>query len=98
MAGETAKKILMGEENPNGYRLEEALHLIRHELHLKTQNLLSNESAAAKSIVRNNLQIINLLGVCADTQTNTLDILNELSPEEAVALSDAASVPDGTVA
>ena len=54
-------KLLIGADNPDGYKLEELLTMIEDEMIAKNRKIKDDKSAVAIMVQGNNLQIIKLL-------------------------------------
>lgn len=71
--------ILMSSETPEGWKLEELLQEIIHDLRVKNENLKTIPKSQMmyqdrKSISDNNLSIISKLKKCVFIQQNTLNV------------------------
>lgn len=52
---------LSSESNPNGYRLEDVLSVIRRDLILRSSKIADDTRPEAKQVLDNNTQILQLL-------------------------------------
>lgn len=74
--------VLMGSENPEGWKLEELLAKLRQELVHKTNKIINDNTPQAKMIVENNLKIIEHLGAAEALQRASYGILDAMGPNE----------------
>ena len=52
---------LVTDDNPNGYKLEDMLKLIRKDIFLRTTKILEDPRPEAQSVLDNNVKILGLL-------------------------------------
>lgn len=67
---------LMTDDNPEGYKLEDILALIRRDIILRATKIVDDPKPQAKQVLDNNIRILGLLGECigiAESSTKTLD-------------------------
>jgi len=67
---------LVTEENPTGKKLEDVLGMIRKDILSRCALITDDTRAEAKSVLANNMRILNLLTdaiALAEDSTNTLD-------------------------
>jgi len=74
--------ILMGRDNPNGHKLEDLLHKVAGEVQAKCKFIDSDPRIEAKTVLRNNQQIIGLLKQAEALQRNSYDVLDTMAPNE----------------
>ena len=67
---------LITDENPEGYKLEDILTLIRRDIILRATKIVDDSKPQAKQVLENNIRILGLLSDCigiAESSTRTLD-------------------------
>ena len=52
---------LMSEKNPDGYKLEDVLTLIRNDVLTKSTRIMDDRRPEARAVLENDLHIVNLL-------------------------------------
>lgn len=77
-----SKTILMGSENHNGWKLEELLAQVKHEVSHKINKIIDDPSPQAQTVVRNNLAIIEHLGAAEALQRSSGIVLDALRANE----------------
>lgn len=76
-------QLLMSANNPNGWKLEEILQQIAGELEVKNEILKqAKRTKASLRISRNNESIIAELKQCVKCQLSTLEILDDIGPDQ----------------
>ena len=63
-------------ENPEGYKLEEILTVIRNDIIKRATKILEDDRIQARQVLENNIKILNLLTECihaAEDSTRLLD-------------------------
>lgn len=75
-------KILMGSDNPHGWKLEDLLATIAAEVGLKCLKIKDDASPVARAVLRNNQQIMGLLGQAEALQRASQDALDILGPNQ----------------
>jgi hypothetical protein len=76
------KNILMGTENPEGYKLEELLSQVKKEVSEKINKVINDPSPQAQLVVKNNLAIIEHLGAAEALQRSSFIVLDAMKPNE----------------
>jgi len=76
------KSILMGRDNPDGYKLEELLNMLVSEVETKNTYIESDPRLEAKQVVCNNKQIIGLLQQAEALQRMSYAVLDNMSANE----------------
>jgi len=69
-------KFLVAEDNPDGYKLEDAFYMIRSEILSRCQRITDDERAEARHVLNNNIEILSLLSdaiALAEDSTHILD-------------------------
>ncbi|MEC0282316.1 hypothetical protein [Terribacillus saccharophilus] len=73
------KSVLMGSENYNGWKLEELLAQLKHEV---SHKIIEDPSPQAQTVVRNNLSIIEHLGAAEALQRSSGIVFDALRANE----------------
>ena len=66
------KNILMGYDNPTGYKLEELLDILAREMDVKSCNISSSTLPFKDTTIEANNKIVELLRKAASIQRNTI--------------------------
>jgi len=74
--------ILMGRDNPDGYKLEELLQAVSAEIVAKCSYIEDDPDFEAKTVLRNNQQIVGLLLQAEALQRYSYDVLDSMSLNE----------------
>jgi len=74
--------ILMGSDNPDGYKLEELLHYLQEEVNMKTEKIKNDPCLEARTVIAHNAQIVGLLGQAEALQRLSYAILDNMAPNE----------------
>lgn len=74
--------ILMGSENPSGWKLEELLEKLVKEVEHKTSKIDKDPSPEAQAVVENNYEIISYLTSAIIFQQSSMKILDAKSPNQ----------------
>ena len=74
--------ILMGSDNPNGWKLEELLMQLQFEIAIKSDKLEGDHRLQAKTVTNNNTMIIALLTQAEAIQRQSYAILDDMAPNE----------------
>jgi len=75
-------KILMGRDNHDGHKLEELLHLLQDEVSEKCRFIEDDPRIEAKTVLRNNQQIVGLLAQAEALQRHSYDTLDSMGKNE----------------
>lgn len=75
-------KILMGRDNPHGWKLEDLLQVIGAEVVVKCQYIKDDARPVARAVLRNNQQIVGLLAQAEALQRASQDALDFLGPNQ----------------
>ena len=67
--------LLMSKENPDGFKLEELIASIIHELEIKQSRIIDDNSLSAIYVLRNNKRALELLNEVGRLQLDTLENL-----------------------
>lgn len=74
--------ILMSKENPNGYKLEELLEQVSHEMILKNEKIKHDTSKVSAMIRGNNFEIISHISRAKQLQEETYKMLAEIGKDQ----------------
>lgn len=72
----TMTKFLVTDENPDGYRLEDILSLIRNDMLTRATKIMDDPRPQAKRVLGNDIEILGKLADCialAEDSSHTLD-------------------------
>jgi len=72
----------MGRDNPEGFKLEELLHNLIEEVELKCSYICDDPRIEAKTVLRNNQQIMGLLLQAESLQRLSYDVLDTMGKNE----------------
>lgn len=75
-------ELLMSNNNPNGWKLEELLEQIKQEIAQKINKIIDDTSPQAQLVVRNNQAIIEHLGAAEALQRSSFVVLDAMKPNE----------------
>lgn len=67
---------LVTDDNPNGYRLEDIMKIIRKDIFLRTTKIMDDDRPEAMHVMDNNVKILQLLSqaiALAEDSTTTLE-------------------------
>lgn len=78
----TLPNVLMGPDNPTGWKLEELLAQIGQEVDRKSAKIQNDDRPVARQVLRNNEQIIGLLMQAEAIQRSSYDLLNATAPDQ----------------
>ena len=74
---------LITDENPEGFKLEDILTMIRRDMVLRATKIVDDPKPQAKQVLENNIQIMGLLSECIGLAENSSKILDkEIGPAE----------------
>lgn len=76
------KSVLMSSDNHDGWKLEDLLHEVKHEVSQKINKIIDDPSPQAQLVVRNNIAIIKHLGAAEALQRTSCDVLDAMRPNE----------------
>ncbi|PCI31726.1 MAG: histidine kinase [Alphaproteobacteria bacterium] len=68
---------LVTDDNPNGYKLEDMLKLIRKDIFLRTTKILEDSRPEAQSVLDNNVKILGLLSEAITIAEDSTSILQK---------------------
>jgi hypothetical protein len=64
-------------ENPDGYKLENILSLIRQDIVNRLGKIAHDSKPEAQQVLRNNIKILGLITECIDTAGSSTELLNK---------------------
>lgn len=68
---------LITDENPDGYKLEDMLRIIRKDIFLRTTKIMEDERSEAQIVMDNNIKILGLLSDAIATAEKSTSILQK---------------------
>ena len=72
---------LITDENPQGYKLEDILEILRKDMILRATKIVDDHKPQAKQVLENNIKILGLLSECIRIAENSTQVLDkELGP------------------
>lgn len=74
--------VLMGPQNPTGWKLEELLAKLRSEVSAKCEKIAADRRPVARRVLRNNQMIMGLLQAAEACQRDSYDLLDAKAPNE----------------
>ncbi len=70
-------QFLINDDNPNGYKLEEILSVIRKDIMLRATKIIDDQRPEANAVLQNNIKILGLLSECIAIAEGSSQILNK---------------------
>ncbi|NQU56796.1 MAG: histidine kinase [Rhodospirillales bacterium] len=67
---------LVSEENPEGYKLEDILLVIRKDIVIRCDLIIDDTRPEAEQVISNNIKILNLLTEAIHLAQNSTDVLD----------------------
>jgi hypothetical protein len=64
-------------ENPDGYKLEDIVSMIRQDIIKRVGKIASDSKPEAQHVIKNNITILGLLTECIDIAKNSTEILDK---------------------
>lgn len=68
---------LVTDDNPDGYKLEDMLKIIRKDIFLRTNRILEDDRPEAQTVMNNNVKILGLLSEAIAVAENSTDLLQK---------------------
>lgn len=68
---------LVTDDNPDGYKLEDMLRIIRKDIFLRTTKIMEDERSEAQIVMDNNIKILGLLSDAIATAEKSTSILQK---------------------
>jgi len=68
---------LVTDDNPDGYRLEDIMKLIRKDIFLRTTKILEDDRREAQLVIENNVKILSLLSEAIEAAEDSTAILRK---------------------
>ncbi len=69
-------KFLVNDENPDGYKLEVILTMIRNDIIERAAKIMDDDRAEATTVMNNNIKILGFLSESIELATKSSDILD----------------------
>lgn len=76
MSKTKATTFLVTDENPDGWRLEDILAVIRDDVVRRTQKIAGDSRPEARAVLKNNIAILSALTECIDRAEESTRLLN----------------------
>ena len=70
-------QLLVTEENPSGYRLEDILSAIRKDMVLRATKIVDDDRPQARQVLANNIKILDMLTQCIDLAEESTQMLDK---------------------
>lgn len=70
-------KFLVTEENPEGYKLEDILSVIRRDIVMRATKIVDDERPQARHVLENNIKILGLLTECIGVAEDSSRVLDK---------------------
>ena len=64
-------------ENPDGYKLEDILTLIRQDIVKRVGKIVQDTKPEAQQVLKNNITILGLITECIDIAESSTELLNK---------------------
>lgn len=72
---------LVTDDNPDGYKLEDILKIIRKDMFLRTTKIMEDDRPEAQTVLDNNVKILTLLGgAIAAAEDSTIVLQKSFGP------------------
>ncbi len=68
---------LVTDDNPDGYKLEDMLKIIRKDIFLRTTKILEDERPEAQTVMDNNVKVLGLLSEAISIAENSTSVLQK---------------------
>lgn len=68
---------LITDDNPDGYRLEDIMKIIRKDIFLRTTKILEDDRREAQLVIENNVKILSLLSEAIEAAEDSTAILRK---------------------
>jgi len=68
---------LVTDENPDGYKLEEILTVIRNDIIKRATKIVQDDRVQARQVLENNIKILGLLTECINTAEDSTRLLDK---------------------
>ncbi len=73
-------KLLVGPDNPDGWKLEDIIDEIQNDIVRRTARIVDDNRPEARAVLHNNIEIMQLLTACSEKAYDSTRILNTLGP------------------
>ncbi len=68
---------LATDENPDGYKLEDILSLIRQDIIKRVGKIAQDSKPEAQQVLKNNIKILGLITECIEIANSSTELLNK---------------------
>lgn len=68
---------LATDENPDGYRLEDILSMLRRDVIKRSAKIMEDERPEAKAVLENSIRVLGLLSECINIAEDSTRILEK---------------------
>ena len=73
-------KLLVGPDNPDGWKLEDIIDEIQNDIVRRSARIVDDDRPEARTVLHNNIEIMQLLTVCSEKAYDSTRVLNTLGP------------------
>ncbi|MCH8110435.1 MAG: histidine kinase [Proteobacteria bacterium] len=73
-------KLLVGPDNPDGWKLEDIIDEIQNDIVRRSARIVDDDRPEARTVLHNNIEIMQLLTVCSEKAHDSTRVLNTLGP------------------
>lgn len=73
-------KLLLSPDNPDGWKLEDIIDEIQNDIIRRTARIVDDNRPEARTVLHNNIEIMQLLTVCSEKAYDSTRVLNTLGP------------------
>ncbi len=73
-------KLLVSPENPKGWKLEDLIDEIQNDIIRRTARIVDDNRPEARTVLHNNIEIMQMLTVCSEKAHDSTRVLNTLGP------------------
>lgn len=70
-------KFLVTDDNPDGYKLEDILTVIRNDMLQRATKIMGDHRPEATSVMNNNIRILTIISESIELAKNSSDILDK---------------------
>lgn len=73
-------KLLVSPDNPEGWKLEDIIDEIQNDIIRRTARIVDDSRPEARTVLHNNIEIMQLLTSCSEKAHDSTRVLNTLGP------------------
>lgn len=73
-------KLLVSADNPDGWKLEDIIDEIQNDIVRRTVRIVDDHRPEARTVLHNNIEIMQLLTTCSQKAHESTRVLNTLGP------------------